>query len=109
MQLDTSRNLEEGKVKRKARPLVDLRLHKDFPFVLFDNRLDDRKAQAGPSEGARARLVGCIEPLEDPLEIVCRNAGAPVGDPKQDALFLGLNFNLSSLRPTTITPRILPN
>ena len=62
MQLDTSRNLEEGKVKRKARPLVDLRLHKDFPFVLFDNRLDDRKAQAGPSEGARARLVGCSAP-----------------------------------------------
>jgi hypothetical protein len=45
---------------------------------------DDREAEARAARAAAARLVDAIEPLEDPVEITCRDAHAVVGDDELD-------------------------
>src|ERR1017187_3696184 len=65
---------------------ADLAFEFDAAAVGADNPLHDHQAQAG------AFLLGGIEGLEDPVDLLLRNAAASVGDADPDAVgaFAGL-------------------
>src|ERR1035441_9982728 len=65
---------------RKLRPFVQLALHRDGALHLFDDVLDDRKAQTGAPHLARPRLVHTIEALEDARQVLGRNPDTAVGN-----------------------------
>src|ERR1017187_9613052 len=53
-----------GKREKEGRALVEAAFHAGGPVMRGHQMLDDRKAQAGAAQLARARFVHAIEPLE---------------------------------------------
>ena len=80
---------QEGKVG----PLSHHRFYGDRAMVFFDDRADDREAETGSAETARARFVHCVETLEDVLLLEERNADTSVPDVDLDHLLLGFDLD----------------
>src|SRR5258706_15887527 len=55
----------------------------DTAAVPFDQMLGDRQAQAGAAVVAGARPIDLIEALEDPRQVIGRDADPAVGDRHQ--------------------------
>ena len=59
--------------------------------------LDDGQAEAGAAGGAGAGLVGPVEPLEDPVDVVRGDADALVGDGDLDPVVVLPQVDASTL------------
>src|SRR5262249_12914092 len=64
-----------------------LALGPDPAAVGFDDPTGDRQTQPGAAGGARARLLTTVEVIEDPRQVVGRDALAGVGDLHDDRPF----------------------
>ena len=73
-----------GQGQGERRPLALDRPDPHLAAVGGGDVLDDREAEAGAAGGAVPRRVDAVEPLEDAVELVRRDADALVGDADVD-------------------------
>ena len=64
---------------RKGRTFADLALNLDPPMMGLDNPGADGQPKTRALLGMSARVIGAIEPVEDPRLILLRNPNAVIG------------------------------
>src|SRR2546421_3455100 len=72
LEIDRENQREGGALSRR-------RLHVDAPVVQLDEVARQREAQAGAATARAASLLGLVELVEDALQLLGRDADAPVG------------------------------
>ena len=80
-----------------------LSLHGPHPYVAAvggGDVLDDREAEAGAAGGAVPGRVDAVEALEDPVELVVRDADALVDDRDLDHVVVGLGRDQHASSPS---------
>src|SRR6185295_17959120 len=84
--MDWSRH---GQCEEERGALPDLAFHPDLAVVRLHDVFDDGESKPGAALLARARLVHAIEPFEDALGRIGRDARPVVANRNLNGLFIG--------------------